>query len=100
MVEGSTATLRELPIGVNIRVLRRQFDGPYIASNGYTLEMALAARAEGNANVVAFGRPCIANPDLVACPRQGLSLAKAGHAAYYGGGAPGYTDWPTTAASA
>ncbi|MFD2937459.1 alkene reductase [Spirosoma flavum] len=41
MVEGKTGGSRELPAGIDLGVLRRQFAGPYIANNGYTLEMAL-----------------------------------------------------------
>jgi N-ethylmaleimide reductase len=96
-VEGSTAASRELPAGVDLGVLRRQFEGPYLANNGYTREMALAARATGSADVIAFGRPFIANPDLVARLQHDLPLAVAGREAYYGGSAVGYIDWPTAA---
>jgi 2,4-dienoyl-CoA reductase-like NADH-dependent reductase (Old Yellow Enzyme family) len=69
-VEGSTATSRELPAGVDLGVLRRQFAGPYVANNGYTLELAQEAWATGSADVIAFGCPLIANPD-----RPGGALA-------------------------
>lgn len=54
LVEGSTTASRELPAGVG--VLRRQFNGPYIANNGYTMKMALAARATGSADVIILHR--------------------------------------------
>jgi len=44
---------------------------------------------------VAFGRPFIANPDLVERLRKGKPLAEGDRATYYGGGAKGYTDYPT-----
>ena len=47
------------------RLLRRSFGGAYIANNGYTGELAAAAIAQGRADLIAFGRPFIANPDLV-----------------------------------
>ncbi|MEQ5843745.1 alkene reductase [Paraburkholderia acidicola] len=93
-VEGATAASRALPDGVDLDALRALFEGPYIGNNGYDLELAVARRAEGKIDVVAFGRPFIANPDLVDRLRRGAELAVAAREAYYGGGAKGYTDWP------
>ncbi|NLG58986.1 MAG: alkene reductase, partial [Gammaproteobacteria bacterium] len=47
------------------------------------------------ADLVAFGRPFISNPDLVERLRNGWPLADADPATFYGGGAAGYTDYPT-----
>ncbi|WP_308076714.1 hypothetical protein [Streptomyces hydrogenans] len=48
----------------------------------------------GHADLVAFGTPFIANPDLVRRYRENLPLAAADPATYYGGGETGYTDYP------
>jgi len=93
-VEGATGGTRALPDGVDLDALRALFDGPYIGNNGYDLELAIERRAQGKVDAVAFGRPFIANPDLVERLRRGLELAVAPHESYYGGGAKGYTDWP------
>ena len=71
-----------------------RFSGAYIANNGYTREMAIEALAAGAADLVAFGRPFIANPDLVERLRRGAELATGDRATFYGGGAHGYTDYP------
>ncbi|MEG3176684.1 alkene reductase [Sphingomonas sp. RB3P16] len=96
-VEGATGGTRKLPAGIDLDVLRAQFDGAYIGNNGYDLDLAIARRAAGKVNAVAFGRPFIANPDLVERLRIGADLIEAPKDAYYGGGAEGYTDWPTLA---
>jgi N-ethylmaleimide reductase len=55
--------------------------------------MAQQAIADG-ADLVAFGRPFIANPDLVERLRKGKALAESDRGTWYGGGAKGYTDYP------
>jgi N-ethylmaleimide reductase len=74
--------------------LRRGFPGAYIANNGYTRSMAINAIKENRADMVAFGRPFISNPDLVDRLRMDAPLAEGDRATYYGGGAKGYTDYP------
>jgi len=81
----------------DFQALRRAFGGQYIANNGYDRNKALAAIAEGHADMVAFGRPFIANPDLPARLMLNAPLATASHDVFYGGGAKGYTDFPTLA---
>ena len=96
VVEGSTGGPRDtLPF--DFAALKRAFSGAYIANNGYTREMAIAAILENRADMIAFGRPFIANPDLVERLRQGASLNEDDKATWYGGGAKGYTDYPTLA---
>jgi N-ethylmaleimide reductase len=56
--------------------------------------MAIEAAASGHADMVAFGRPFISNPDLVARLRRDVPLAESDHATFYGGDAKGYTDYP------
>jgi N-ethylmaleimide reductase len=50
--------------------------------------------------MVAFGKAFISNPDLVERLRKGEPLAEANRATFYGGGAEGYTDYPTLAGEA
>ncbi len=93
MVEGQTGGARDADAG-QIAALRGRFGGPYIANNGYDGPMAAAAVTEGRAEAVAFGRPFIANPDLVERLRRGAALTAPDPATFYGGGAEGYTDYP------
>ncbi|WP_267347057.1 alkene reductase [Sphingomonas sp. GM_Shp_2] len=93
-VEGVTGVDRDAVSGIDLDALRSEFEGPYIGNNGYDLDLALARRAAGKVDAVAFGRPFIGNPDLVERLRTGADLVDAPKDAYYGGGAKGYTDWP------
>lgn len=68
--------------------------GAWIVNNGYDKALAEDAIASGRADLVAFGRPFIANPDLVDRLRRDLPLAEPERATMYGGGARGYTDYP------
>ncbi|EPX80488.1 alkene reductase [Salipiger mucosus] len=95
MVEGATGGSRELEEGQSIAALRGLFEGPYMGNNGYDRDMALEAVASGQAEMVAFGRPFIANPDLVERLRRDAPLNEGDKATFYGGGAEGYTDYPT-----
>lgn len=94
-VEGATGMSRHVPAGVSLETLRALFEGPYMANNGYTPELALERRREGKADLICFGRPFIANPDLVERLKAGAELAEAPRETWYGGGERGYTDWPT-----
>jgi N-ethylmaleimide reductase len=80
--------------------LRRLFDGPWMVNNGYTRDMAVEAIQSGYADLVAFGRPFIANPDLVERLRRNAPLNELDRDTLFGGGARGYTDYPTLPASA
>jgi N-ethylmaleimide reductase len=71
-----------------------------MANNGYDLAMAEQALAGGDADLIAFGRPYIANPDLVERFRAGAPLAEIDPATLYGGGAHGYTDYPALSEAA
>ncbi|MDD0811095.1 alkene reductase [Curvibacter sp. RS43] len=66
----------------------------WMVNNSYTRELADAAVAAG-ADIVAFGRPFIANPDLVERLRRNGPYNEGNRATYYGGGEAGYTDYPT-----
>ncbi len=98
VVEGATGGARgHAPF--DYAALRRSFvarhpDGRWIVNNGYTRAMALQAVAEGAADAVSFGRPFIANPDLVRRLREDLPWATPDRDTFYGGGEAGYTDYP------
>jgi N-ethylmaleimide reductase len=98
IIEGATQGARD-NIPFDFVELRKTFGGPYIANNGYTRDMAIEAVSSGKVDMVAFGRPFISNPDLVERLRIGAPLAEGDRKTYYGGGAPGYTDYPTLSAA-
>jgi N-ethylmaleimide reductase len=98
VVEGATAPGAS-QIAFDYRKLRSLFRGTYIANNGYTRERALQALAERTADMFAFGRFYVANPDLVERLRVGASLNALDPETLYDGGARGYTDYPPLAAS-
>jgi N-ethylmaleimide reductase len=97
MVEGQTGGARGLAPGQSIAALRARFDGVYLANNGYDRQMAMDAVASGAADLVAFGKPYIANPDLVERLRRDAPLNTPDQATFYGGAEKGYTDYPTLA---
>lgn len=94
-VEGATRDSREIPGHIDLQKLRALFKGPYIANNQYNAELAYQARRQDTADLVCFGRPFIANPDLVERLKTGAPLAEAPRETWYGGDERGYTDWPT-----
>ncbi|MES2361397.1 MAG: alkene reductase [Pseudomonadota bacterium] len=70
--------------------------GAWMVNNGYDKALAEKAVAEG-ADLVAFGKPYIANPDLVERLRSNAALNEPDKSTFYGGGAEGYTDYPALA---
>lgn len=97
VVEGSTGGERNYGPPFDYAALRRGFRGTYIANNGYTPTSAKDAVASGRADLVAFGKPFIANPDLVDRVRLAAPLTVPDKATFYGGGSKGYTDYPAFA---
>lgn len=73
---------------------RNAFKGTLIYSGKYTAERAEKALQEGWADLIGFGRPFIANPDLPYRLQNGLSFNEPMHEKFFGGGAEGYTDYP------
>ena len=94
VVEGATGGARDFA-PFDYAALRKGFRGTYIANNGYTPQTARAAVESGAADLVAFGKPFLANPDLVERLRLNAPLNEPDKATFYGGGAKGYTDYPT-----
>ncbi len=87
-----------------VDAIRAAFPGTLVLSGGYDAERADADVASGRADLVAFGRPFIANPDLVARLTAGADLAEPDPATFYAPGpdgfAQGYTDYPALAEAA
>lgn len=93
VVEGATRDARDY-LEFDYAPLRKAFKGAYIANNSLTRDLAIAALAEKRADLVAFGRLFIANPDLVERFRQDAPLNTPDVATFYGGDEKGYVDYP------
>ncbi len=74
--------------------IRAAFKGSLILSGGYDRARAEADLAANKGELVAFGRPFLANPDLVARLQQNAALNVPDAASFYTPGAGGYTDYP------
>ncbi|OAI30606.1 alkene reductase [Methylosinus sp. R-45379] len=96
VVEGATGGPRDVA-PFDFGALRSRFRNGYIANNGYDLELAASHLTDGKADLFAFGRLFIGNPDLVERLKVGAPLADFNPATLYGGGAAGYTDYPALA---
>ncbi len=96
VVEGATGGPRDVA-PFDFDALRQRFKGTYLANNGYDLNLANARLRDNQTDLVTFGRPFIANPDLVARLQAGVPLADFNPATLYGGGAEGYIDYPALA---
>jgi len=95
IVEGETGGARD-SIAFDHAALHDRFDGVWMVNNGYDRHMAIDAVASGRADLVSFGRLFMANPDLVERLRLDAPLnSLIGQETFYGGGAHGYTDYPT-----
>lgn len=75
--------------------LRRVYPGVLIYAGKYTAERAREALESGWADLIAFGRPFVANPDLPHRLRNDEPLAEHDRATLFGGGARGLTDYPS-----
>jgi N-ethylmaleimide reductase len=94
VIEGATGGPRDIA-PFDYVSLRRRFKGAYMANNGYDLALADKVLAAGAADLIAFGKLFISNPDLVERLERGAPLNPFDKATFYGGGAKGYTDYPT-----
>jgi N-ethylmaleimide reductase len=99
IIEGATGGPRELPDRpFDYAALKAAYrtaggKGAWMVNNGYDKALAEQAVADG-ADLVAFGKLFIANPDLVERLRRNAPLNKPDPATFYGGDAKGYTDYP------
>jgi len=98
LVDHSSMGAPVVPVAFKL-TLRQAFGRTFIASGGLTLETAEAALASGAADLAAFGRAALANPDLVARLEHHLPLNAPDFATFYTPGAKGYTDYPTATGS-
>lgn len=93
-----------VPRGRLTALLRSVFRGTFIANGGYDAASAHAVIASRSADLVSFGIPFLANPDLPRRFREGAPLNRPDPATFYAGEARGYVDYPflddTAAASA
>lgn len=77
--------------------LRAAFQGVFILAGGFDRSAAQASLQAGQADLIAFARPFLANPDLVERMRAGAPTNAPDSATFYTPGPKGYTDYPTLA---
>jgi N-ethylmaleimide reductase len=93
------ASMGAPPVPADFKLkLRAGFDGLFILSGGFDHASAEQALRDQRGDLVAFGRPFLANPDLVARLRSGAPLNVPDESTFYTPGAKGYTDYPALAA--
>ena len=80
-----------------LAIVREKYRGTRIIAGGFDRDTAEAWLEEGKADPIAFGRKFIANPDLPDRLRTRKPLNADDPSTYYGGGAKGYTDYPSLA---
>lgn len=93
VVEGGTHGIPTPPF--DFVELRKHFSGAYMANLSYDKARANAALAAGNVDLIAFGVPFIANPDLVERFAKDALLNEPDQTTFYGGSEKGYIDYPT-----
>lgn len=93
VIEGATGGPRDIA-PFDYDSLRKRFSGTYIANNGYDFKLATEVLDKNKADLIAFGKLFISNPDLVERLKLGAPLNGFDKATFYGGGAKGYTDYP------
>jgi N-ethylmaleimide reductase len=91
VIEGDTSG-KPVP-AFDYAALKRLFGGPVISNNNFDKARAMTAVADRRADMIAFGKPFISNPDLVIRLLLGAPLAMANRETFYGGGEEGYTDY-------
>ncbi|HBJ33440.1 MAG TPA: alkene reductase [Planctomycetaceae bacterium] len=101
VMDGLAFGFHELGEPLTLKDFRKVYHGPLMGNCGYDIAGAEAAIASGDADLIAFGRPFISNPDLVDRIRNGWPLAEPADMSswYTPAGATGYTDFPTHAGS-
>lgn len=96
VVEGATSTFED-QCDFDFGLLRSRFKNTYIANNRYTYETGTRAIQSGHSDLVSFGRPFLANPDLVERFRIGAGLNEVNRATMYHEDGTGYIDYPVLA---
>lgn len=102
VMDGLGFGFHELGDPITLDDVREHYSGTVMGNCGYTPEDAESAVSGGRADLIAFGRPFIGNPDLVERIRNGWPLVESDPAKWYSGedGAEGYTDYATYAETA
>jgi N-ethylmaleimide reductase len=85
VVQGNDVVLNAL--------LRSTYKGIYLANGGFTYETGQAMLARGGADAIVYGKPFIANPDLVERFKKGAALSTPDFGTFYKPGEKGYTDY-------
>jgi N-ethylmaleimide reductase len=80
-----------------VELIRKNYKGTLMLAGGFDADSAEEWLAKGRADLIAFGRKFLANPDLPQRLRERAPLNADDPATYYGGGAKGYTDYPSLA---
>lgn len=89
------SALGAAPVPVELKCeLRAAFNGPFILAGGFDKASAERALRDGSADLIAMGRPFLANPDLVERMRRGAELNAADPSTFYTPGPEGYIDYP------
>ena len=83
----------EVPASIKA-TFRNEFNGTLILSGGYDAARAESDLAEEKCDLIAVGRPFLANPDLVARWKSGAAVNEADMTTFYMSGPKGYTDYP------
>ena len=105
VIEGATGGPRDFQQGdqpFDYAALRQAYQqaggqGAWMVNNNYDAKLAEHTVQAGQADLVAFGKPFIANPDLVRRLREQAPLNPPDNTTFYGGGARGYIDYPALA---
>ena len=92
---GSQSTFLASDVDPLSPAIRRVFSGALILNSDYVRSSAEQRLAEGVADAISFGRPFLANPDLVERLRAGATLNAADVKTFYSQGPEGYLDYPT-----
>ena len=96
VMDGLAFGFHELGEPMTLAELRKHFAGPLMGNCGYDQQSAESVISEGNADMIAFGRPYISNPDLVARFKNDWPLTDPGSPdLWYSHEAEGYTTFPT-----
>lgn len=94
LIEPIASGFMERPDNPVVERVRKAFPGVTIQNGSFDAASADACITSGQADAVSFGRPYIANPDLVRRMREGLQIAAPDFDYAYVGEARGYTDYP------
>jgi N-ethylmaleimide reductase len=99
LVDHSAMGAPPVPAALKL-ALRKAWPRTFILAGGFDRAGAEEVLRDGGADLVAFGRPFLANPDLVARLEHGAPLNAPDFATFYTSGPRGYTDYPVVASPA